>query len=39
MVVQFPVRPGKEVHIIADFVKPEVEAPRTLWSTKVCLYR
>ncbi|KAF9476592.1 hypothetical protein BDN70DRAFT_882203 [Pholiota conissans] len=32
---RFPVRPGKEVHIIADFVKPEVEAPRTLWSTKL----
>ncbi|KAF8964661.1 hypothetical protein BDZ97DRAFT_1814951 [Flammula alnicola] len=32
---RFPVRPGKDVHILADFVKPEVEAPRTLWSTKL----
>lgn len=33
---QFPLRPGKEVHILADFVRPEIDAPRTLWSTKVC---
>jgi long-chain acyl-CoA synthetase len=33
---QFPLRPGKDVHILADFVRPEIEAPRTLWSTKVC---
>jgi long-chain acyl-CoA synthetase len=29
------LRPSKDVHILADFIKPEVEAPRTLWSTKV----
>lgn len=33
---QFPLRPGKDIHILADFVRPEIEAPRTLWSTKVC---
>ena len=33
---QFPLRPVKDVHILADFVRPEIEAPRTLWSTKVC---
>ncbi|KAF8803563.1 hypothetical protein BYT27DRAFT_7195406 [Phlegmacium glaucopus] len=32
---RFPLRPGKDVHIIADFVRPEIEAPRTLWSTKL----
>ncbi|KDR73413.1 hypothetical protein GALMADRAFT_212330 [Galerina marginata CBS 339.88] len=32
---QFPLRPGKDVHILADFVRPEMEAPRTLWSTKL----
>ncbi|KAF4615268.1 hypothetical protein D9613_002796 [Agrocybe pediades] len=32
---RFPVRPGKEVHILADFVRPEIDDPRTLWSTKL----
>ncbi|KAJ2917592.1 hypothetical protein MD484_g2778, partial [Candolleomyces efflorescens] len=32
---RFPVRPGKDVHILADLVRPETEAPRTLWSTKI----
>ncbi|KIM48939.1 hypothetical protein M413DRAFT_438115 [Hebeloma cylindrosporum] len=32
---RFPLRPAKEVHILADFIRPEVEAPRTLWSTKL----
>lgn len=32
---QFPLRPGKDVYILADFIHPEIEAPRTLWSTKV----
>ncbi|CAA7267615.1 unnamed protein product [Cyclocybe aegerita] len=32
---RFPLRPGKDVHILADFVRTEVDAPRTLWSTKL----
>jgi len=32
---RFPLRPSKEVHILADFVRPEIEASRTLWSTKL----
>ncbi|KAF9533356.1 hypothetical protein CPB83DRAFT_845124 [Crepidotus variabilis] len=32
---RFPLRPSKDVHIIADFVRPEVETSRTLWSTKL----
>ncbi|KAL0947122.1 hypothetical protein HGRIS_013254 [Hohenbuehelia grisea] len=31
---RFPIRPSKEVHLISDFVKPDSDAPRTLWSTK-----
>lgn len=32
---QFPVRPDKDVDVVTDFVKPDFDAPRTLWSTKV----
>ncbi|KIL69514.1 hypothetical protein M378DRAFT_97131 [Amanita muscaria Koide BX008] len=32
---RFPLRLGKDVNILADLVKPEVESPRTLWSTKI----
>ncbi|KAG2146901.1 uncharacterized protein EDB93DRAFT_1147985 [Suillus bovinus] len=32
---RFPVRPDKDVNIVTDFVKPEFDAPRTLWSTKI----
>ncbi|TFK42886.1 hypothetical protein BDQ12DRAFT_676954 [Crucibulum laeve] len=32
---RFPIRPSKEVYILADLVKQESEAPRTLWSTKI----
>lgn len=32
---RFPVRPEKDVNIVTDFVKPEFDAPRTLWSTKI----
>ncbi|KAF8163006.1 hypothetical protein B0H34DRAFT_650803 [Crassisporium funariophilum] len=32
---RFPLRPSKDVHILADFVRPEIEASRTLWSTKL----
>ncbi|KAG6866098.1 hypothetical protein C0991_008850 [Blastosporella zonata] len=32
---RFPVRPHKDVHILADFVKSETEAARTLWSTRL----
>ncbi|KAG2116524.1 uncharacterized protein F5147DRAFT_673234 [Suillus discolor] len=32
---RFPVRPDKDVNVVTDFVKPEFDAPRTLWSTKI----
>lgn len=32
---RFPVRPDKDVDIVTDFVKPDFDAPRTLWSTKI----
>lgn len=32
---RFPLRPSKDVHNLVDLVRPEVEAPRTLWSTKI----
>uniref|UniRef100_A0A8H7Y1P5 AMP-dependent synthetase/ligase domain-containing protein n=1 Tax=Psilocybe cubensis TaxID=181762 RepID=A0A8H7Y1P5_PSICU len=32
---RFPISPAKDVHILPDFVRPEVDAPRTLWSTKL----
>lgn len=32
---RFPIRPDKDVNIVTDLVKPEFDAPRTLWSTKI----
>ncbi|KAJ7738483.1 acetyl-CoA synthetase [Mycena maculata] len=32
---RFPLRPAKDVHILADVLKPDSDAPRTLWSTKI----
>lgn len=32
---QFPVRPDKDTNVVTDLLKPEFDAPRTLWSTKV----
>ncbi|KAJ7090065.1 hypothetical protein C8R43DRAFT_1050539 [Mycena crocata] len=32
---RFPLRPAKDVHILADMLKPDSDAPRTLWSTKI----
>ncbi|KAF9050711.1 hypothetical protein BDZ89DRAFT_1057149 [Hymenopellis radicata] len=32
---RFPLRPTKEVHILADLLRPENDAPRTLWNTKI----
>ncbi|KAG1754293.1 hypothetical protein EDB19DRAFT_1665616 [Suillus lakei] len=32
---RFPVRPDKDVNVVTDLVKPEFDAPRTLWSTKI----
>ncbi|GLB35348.1 putative AMP-binding enzyme [Lyophyllum shimeji] len=32
---RFPLRPTKDVHILADFVRSEVESARTLWSTRL----
>ncbi|KAG5354182.1 Long-chain-fatty-acid--CoA ligase 1 [Termitomyces sp. J132] len=32
---RFPVRPHKDVHLITDFVRPESESARTLWSTRL----
>ncbi|KAF9821700.1 hypothetical protein IEO21_00546 [Rhodonia placenta] len=35
MMGRFPVRPGKEQNVLLDLVKPDYDAPRTLWSTKI----
>ncbi|KAJ7285654.1 acetyl-CoA synthetase [Mycena rebaudengoi] len=32
---RFPLRPGKDVHILADFLKPDSDAPRTLWTSRI----
>ncbi|KAJ7489896.1 hypothetical protein B0H11DRAFT_2010871 [Mycena galericulata] len=32
---RFPLRPAKDVHILADLLKPDSDASRTLWSTKI----
>ncbi|KAK1232980.1 hypothetical protein PQX77_003894 [Marasmius sp. AFHP31] len=32
---RFTVRPTKDVHILADFIRNEQDAPRTLWKTKI----
>ncbi|KAA1471333.1 acetyl-CoA synthetase-like protein [Dentipellis sp. KUC8613] len=32
---RFPLRPTREVQTLLDLVKPEYDAPRTLWSTKI----
>ncbi|KAF9002020.1 acetyl-CoA synthetase [Cyathus striatus] len=32
---RFPLRPNKDVHTLADFVKSEAETSRTLWSSKI----
>ncbi|TFY80841.1 hypothetical protein EWM64_g3171 [Hericium alpestre] len=32
---RFPIRPTREVQTLLDLVKPEYDAPRTLWSTKI----
>ncbi|EAU88139.1 acetyl-CoA synthetase [Coprinopsis cinerea okayama7 len=32
---RFPIRPGKDVHILLDLVRAETEGPRTLWGTKL----
>ncbi|KAJ7694171.1 hypothetical protein B0H17DRAFT_1058042 [Mycena rosella] len=32
---RFPLRPAKDVHIMADLLKADSDAPRTLWSTKI----
>ncbi|KAF7338450.1 Acetyl-CoA synthetase [Mycena venus] len=32
---RFPLRPAKDVHILADMLKPDSDASRTLWSTKI----
>jgi long-chain acyl-CoA synthetase len=34
---QFPLRPTKDIQSIVDFIRLDSDAPRTLWSTKVCL--
>ncbi|KAI0080591.1 acetyl-CoA synthetase-like protein [Panus rudis PR-1116 ss-1] len=35
MLGRFPVRPAKEQQVLLDLVKPDSDAPRTLWSTKI----
>jgi hypothetical protein len=37
LLVQFTVRPAREVLTLLDLIKPESDAPRSLWSTKVTL--
>ncbi|KAG6886016.1 hypothetical protein C0993_006132 [Termitomyces sp. T159_Od127] len=32
---RFPVRPQKDIHLLTDFVRPESESARTLWSTRL----
>jgi len=32
---RFPTRPNKDVNTLLDFVKAEVEVPRTIWHTKI----
>jgi hypothetical protein len=34
-ILQFPVKPDKDVDLVNDFVKSQFDSPRTLWSTKV----
>ncbi|KAL1947959.1 hypothetical protein VTO73DRAFT_13683 [Trametes versicolor] len=35
MLGRFPLRPTKDQHVLLDLVKPDADAPRTLWSTKI----
>ncbi|GBE82392.1 acetyl-CoA synthetase-like protein [Sparassis crispa] len=35
MMGRFPARPTKDQHCILDLVRPDADAPRTLWSTKI----
>ncbi|KAI0781105.1 acetyl-CoA synthetase-like protein [Trametes elegans] len=35
MLGRFPLRPTKDQHVLLDLVKPDSDAPRTLWSTKI----
>ncbi|KAI8998795.1 acetyl-CoA synthetase-like protein [Trametes punicea] len=35
MLGRFPLRPTKDQQVLLDLVKPEADAPRTLWSTKI----
>jgi long-chain acyl-CoA synthetase len=32
---RFPVRPHKDVHVLTDLVRSEMDTPRTLWNTKI----
>ncbi|KAH9854063.1 acetyl-CoA synthetase-like protein [Lenzites betulinus] len=35
MLGRFPLRPTKDQQVLLDLVKPDSDAPRTLWSTKI----
>lgn len=35
MLGRFPLRPTKDVQTVLDILRPELDAPRTLWSTKI----
>ncbi|RDX48303.1 acetyl-CoA synthetase-like protein [Lentinus brumalis] len=35
MLGRFPLRPTKDQQVLLDLVKPDADAPRTLWSTKI----
>ncbi|KAE9406368.1 hypothetical protein BT96DRAFT_915352 [Gymnopus androsaceus JB14] len=32
---RFPIRPHKDVQVISDLVRSELDGPRTLWNTKI----
>ncbi|OCH95584.1 acetyl-CoA synthetase-like protein [Obba rivulosa] len=35
MLGRFPMRPTKDQQVLLDLVRPDADAPRTLWSTKI----
>ncbi|KIY67707.1 acetyl-CoA synthetase-like protein [Cylindrobasidium torrendii FP15055 ss-10] len=32
---RLPLRPTKDVYILGDLIRPELDAPRTLWNTRI----
>ncbi|KAI0086291.1 acetyl-CoA synthetase-like protein [Irpex rosettiformis] len=35
MMGRFPLRPAKELYLLKELLRPELDGPRTLWSTKI----